>query len=121
MKYKTLLVSFYFFFLLALPTLQLVKSKLGCHASCCAISKKESTKGCSKEKCLLHFSSNTSSFLSTVTQQINPLVFLELQEQKTLDYEKKLIPNYTYSIWHPPKTSLYNSRVCGPKFTTHLI
>jgi hypothetical protein len=110
MKYKTLLVSIYFFFLLALPTIQLVKSKLGCHESCCAIQKSESSKGCSKEKCIIHFSYNSGSFLNAPTQQISSIIFLDLQDRKTLNYEKKLVPNYTYTIWHPPKANFIYSR-----------
>jgi hypothetical protein len=103
MKTWTAIFSLYFLFLLAIPTLKVVKSELGCKNSCCKEQKSEIPKGCQKEKCLFNLSYSTGHF---IVQQIQKIVLHDsfaTISKNDLSYEKVFIPNYKNSIWHPPK------------------
>ncbi|MET0946602.1 MAG: hypothetical protein ABWY22_14435 [Flavobacterium sp.] len=109
MKTLARIISIYFLFLIAIPTVKVVKSQLGgnCNTACQNEKKSESTKGCQKEKCILNFNFSTGHY---IVQQIQSISFnqeLEVVERNNLSYEKVFISKYQNTIWHPPKNIFF--------------
>lgn len=88
---------------MTLPTINLVKSRLGCGSICSKENKSEMPKGCQKGKCILNFNFNTGQFLGQQEQSVSWNPVNQTMEQEQLNYAKNFIPNYTNTIWHPPK------------------
>jgi hypothetical protein len=105
MKMRITLFCFYFLLLMAIPTIKVVKSHLGCASICCKEQKSEIPKGCQKGKCILNFNFNTGQFIGQQEQNVTLNNESETIEKNQLNYEKNFIPNYTNIIWHPPKNS----------------
>lgn len=105
----TTIISLYFLFLMAIPTIKVVKSELGsgCAEACQKEKKNEIPKGCQKEKCILNLNFNTGQFIVQQVQHINFNGAFEFENKDSLSYEKVFIPNYRNTIWHPPKSNSF--------------
>jgi hypothetical protein len=103
MKISTLLFSFYFTLLIAIPTLKVVKSQFGCGSSCSKEQKNSMPKSCGKEKCILNFNFNAGQFIVEQIQYIEFSSITKIEREKALAYPEIFISNYKNNIWHPPK------------------
>lgn len=103
MKISTLLFSFYFSLLIAIPTLKVVKSQFECESSCSKERKDSMPKSCEKEKCILNFNFSAGQFIVEQIQYINFSNILKIEREKALAYPEIFISNYKNNIWHPPK------------------
>lgn len=103
MKISTLLFSFYFTLLIAIPTLKVAKSQFGCGSSCSKEQKNSIPKSCGKEKCILNFNFNASQFIVEKILNINSNGIIKIEREKALAYPEIFISNYKNNIWHPPK------------------
>ena len=107
MKILTTILTFYFVLLTGVPTLRVVKSLF---ADCCEILADNGCcqsdgipEGCQKEKCVLNLNFSTGQF---IVQQIQNLLVPDVfddKKQDELNYEKRFIPNYYNTFWHPPE------------------
>jgi hypothetical protein len=109
MKTLARILSFYFLFLITVPTIKVVKSQLGrnCAESCQKEMKGATPKGCQKGKCILNFNFNTGQFIVQQIQSVSFNSAFEIVEKGSLSYEKVFIDNYKNTIWHPPKSDSF--------------
>jgi hypothetical protein len=103
MKIGSIIFSFFFMLLIAIPTLKVVKSKFGCQSSCSKEQKSEMPKGCQKEKCVLNLNFSTGQF---IVEQIHEFTFnreIKFENKRNLNHNNVFISSYKNTIWHPPK------------------
>jgi hypothetical protein len=111
MKYFAILLCLYFNALTILPSVRAIKLQYAQkeHFSCNKTNSDcEPTKGCEKEKCLLNFTFNSSTFLVFTSSYtfINHSVFIPKKENT--EYHKNFISNYNVTIWQPPESFLWS-------------
>ncbi len=104
MKISTILFSFYFLLLIAIPTLKVVKSQFGCEKMCCKERKQDAPKSCQKEKCILNF--NSGQFVIEEIQSIPITTKLQLVSKNKIRNQKVFIANYDNMIWQPPEQNV---------------
>jgi hypothetical protein len=109
MKYFAILFCLYFNTLTILPTVKVIKMQLSNKQknSCNKTSSDcEPDKGCEKEKCLLSYSLNSSTFLVFQTNYSFVINKIFIPKKKNILYHKNLISNYNTAIWQPPEILL---------------
>jgi len=118
MKTLTRIISFYFLFLIAIPTIKVVKSQLGvnCNTTCQKENKNINPKGCQKEKCILNFNFNTGQYIVEQIQSISFNQELGALERKNLSYEKVFLSKCQNTIWHPPKNIFFTEEFITSKY-----
>jgi len=90
---------------MAIPTLNVVKCQLETVLSRCEKSKSE-TPGCQKRNCVLTSNCCFGLFIAEEIQNVLLNQEFEFDNKSNLSYEKIFLPNYTNTIWHPPKNCL---------------
>ncbi len=105
MKIGSIIFSFFFVLLLAIPTLKVVKSKIGCQSSCSKEQKSEMPKGCQKEKCVLNLNFSTGQFIVEQIQEFTFNKVIPFEIKRNLKQNTVFISSYKNTIWHPPKSS----------------
>jgi hypothetical protein len=88
------------------PTVSVIKMHFAQkNQSCCQKNpcKKEIPSGCDKEKCVLNLNFNISQFIVSKLKYDFIRNSFEVVKQKIISFDKRLISNYSYSIWQPPE------------------
>ncbi len=107
MKVFIVIISTYFLVLLALPTLQLVKSSLGCKSTCCKKEHVTLPKKCQKQNCFLNCNFTPNHCLVAKVITIPDRVTFQTSKLNNLKYLDLNGSNFNFSIWHPPKKDIF--------------